>query len=124
MKRTIVSTSLTLAVAGFVGVGAALAQQSYAPGTTPPAPAATPATPDAKATTAPQITAPQSAPGRTESGQSAFTKLDMKQRGYLNAEDVSKLEGFNFKNADKNGDGKLDAAEFNAAWATYAGTPK
>jgi len=48
----------------------------------------------------------------------------MKHRGYLETEDVSKLEGFNFKNADKNGDGKLDATEFNAAWATYSGASK
>jgi hypothetical protein len=118
MKRTFLSTSLALAVAGFLGTGAALAQQYNAPVTTPPTPAATP---DAsKAPTANQVVAPS----KTESGPSAFAKLDMKHRGYLNSEDVSQLQGFNFKNADKNNDGKLDAAEFNAAWALYSGTPK
>ena len=119
MKPTIVSTSLAVAVAGFLGIGSAVAQQSNASGATPSAPPATPATSDAKAPMA-----QSGAPGRTESGPSAFTKLDMKHRGYLETEDVSKLEGFNFKNADKNGDGKLDATEFNAAWATYAGASK
>ena len=59
-----------------------------------------------------------------ESGPSAFAKLDVKHRGYLNSEDVSQLQGFKFKDADKNSDGKLDATEFNAAWAIYSGTPK
>ena len=118
MKRIFLSTSLALAVAGFLGTGAALAQQSNAPVTTPPAPAATP---DAsKSPTANKVVAPS----KTESGPSAFAKLDMKHRGYLNSEDVSQLQGFNFKNADKNSDGKLDATEFNAAWAIYSGTPK
>jgi hypothetical protein len=117
MKRTLLSTSLALAVAGFLGTGAALAQQYNAPAT-PPTSAATP---DAsKSPTANQVVVPS----RTESGPSAFTKLDMKHRGYLNSEDVSQLQGFNFKNADKNNDGKLDATEFNAAWAIYSGTPK
>ena len=118
MKRTLLSTSLALAVAGFLGTGAALAQQYNAPVTTPPTPAATP---DAsKAPTANQVVAPS----KTESGPSAFAKLDIKHQGYLNSEDVSQLQGFNFKNADKNNDGKLDATEFNAAWAIYSGTPK
>lgn len=117
MKRTLLSTSLALAVAGFLGTGAALAQYN-APATTPPTPAATPNA--SKSPTANQVVAPS----RSESGQSAFAKLDMKHRGYVNSEDVSQLQGFNFKNADKNSDGKLDATEFNAAWALYSATPK
>ena len=118
MKRTLLSTSLALAVAGFLGTGVALAQQYNAPVATPPMPAATP---DAsKSPTANQVVLPS----KTESGPSAFAKLDTKHRGYLNSEDVSQLQGFNFKNADKNNDGKLDATEFNAAWAIYSGTPK
>ena len=114
MKRTFLSTSLALTVAGFLGTGAALAQYN-APVATPPTPAATP---DAsKSPTANQVVAPS----KTESGPSAFAKLDTKHRGYVNSEDVSQLQGFNFKNADKNGDGKLDAAEFNAAWTIYSG---
>jgi Ca2+-binding EF-hand superfamily protein len=58
---------------------------------------------------------------RTDSGPSAFAKLDTKHRGYLRSDDVSQLHGFNFKDADKNNDGKLDATEFNAAWAIYSG---
>jgi hypothetical protein len=121
MKRTLLSTSLALAVAGFLGTGAALAQYN-APAATPPTPATTPATPAAttdasKAQTANQVVAPSKA----ESGPSAFAKLDTKHRGYVNIEDVSQLQGFNFKNADKNSDGKLDATEFNTAWAIYSG---
>jgi Ca2+-binding EF-hand superfamily protein len=59
-----------------------------------------------------------------ESGPSAFAKLDIKHQGFLKSEDVSQLQGFNFKSADKNNDGKLDATEFNAAWTIYSGTPK
>jgi len=118
MKRTLLRTSLALAVAGFLGTGAALAQQYNAPVTTPPTPAATP---DAsKSPTANQVVLPS----RTESGPSAFAKLDMKHQGYLTSGDVSQLKGFNFVNADKNTDGKLDATEFNAAWAIYSGIPK
>ena len=114
MKRTFLSTSVALAVAGLLGTGAALAQYN-APVTTPPTPAATP---DAsKSPTANQVVAPS----KTESGPSAFAKLDTKHRGYVVSEDVSQLQGFNFKNADKNSDGKLDAKEFNAAWAIYSG---
>ena len=131
MKRTFLSTSLALAVAGFLGTGAALAQQYNAPATTPPTPAATSApvttpatpvaTPDAsKSPTANQVVVPM----RTESGPSAFEKLDIKHQGFLKSEDVSQLQGFSFKSADKNNDGKLDATEFNAAWTIYSGTPK
>jgi hypothetical protein len=114
MKRTFLSTSLVLAVAGFLGTGAALAQYN-APVATPPTPAATP-----DAAKSPMAN-PVVAPSKTESGPAAFAKLDTKHRGYVNSEDVSQLQGFNFKNADKNSDGKLDAAEFNAAWAIYSG---
>jgi hypothetical protein len=113
MKRTFLSTSLALAVAGFLGTGAALAQYN-APATTPPTPAATP---DTKSPTAKQVVAPS----KTESGPAAFAKLDTQHRGYVNSEDVSQLQGFDFKSADKNSNGKLDAAEFNAAWAIYSG---
>ena len=114
MKRTFLSTSLALAVAGCLGTGVALAQYS-APVATPPTPAATPDAP--KSPIASQVVAPS----KTESGPSAFAKLDTKHRGYVSSEDVSQLQGFNFKNADKNSDGKLDAAEFNAAWVIYSG---
>ena len=122
MKRTFLSTSLALAVAGCLGTGVALAQYSAPVATPPTPPVATPptpaATPDApKSPIASQVVAPS----KTESGPSAFAKLDTKHRGYVSSEDVSQLQGFNFKNADKNSDGKLDAAEFNAAWVIYSG---
>ena len=118
MKRTLLSTSLALAAAAVLGTGVAIAQQYNAPVATPPTPAAAP---DAsKSPTATQVVVPS----KTETGPSAFAKLDTKHRGYLNSEDVSQLQGFNFKNADKNNDGKLDATEFNTAWAIYSGTPK
>jgi hypothetical protein len=117
MKRTLLSTSLAVAVAGFLGTGVTLAQYN-APATTPPTPAATP---DAsKSPTANQV----AVPSRTESGPSAFAMLDMRHQGYLTSADVSQLQGFDFKTADKNNDGKLDATEFNAAWAIYSSTPK
>ena len=117
MKQTLLNTSLALAVAGFLGTGVALAQYN-APATTPPTPAATP---DAsKSPAANQV----AVPSKTESASSAFGKLDMKHRGYLNSEDVLQLQGFNFKDADKNNDGKLDTSEFNAAWAIYSASPK
>ena len=131
MKRTFLSTSLALAVAGFLGTGAALAQQYNAPATTPPTPAATPAPVTAPSTPAATSDGSKSAttnqvvaPSKTESGPAAFAKLDTKHRGYVLSEDVSQLQGFNFKSADKNNDGKLDATEFNAAWTIYSGTPK
>jgi hypothetical protein len=119
MKRTLLNASLALAVAGgFLDTGAALAQQYNAPVATPTTPAAAP---DAsKSPAANQV----AVPSRTDSGPSAFAKLDTKHRGYLNSEDVSQLQGFNFKDADKNNDGKLDAMEFNAAWTIYSATPK
>lgn len=117
MKRTILNTSVALAVTGLLGTGAVLAQTYNAPPTAPPTAATTPDTSKTPA-------ANQVMPGRTESGPSAFGKLDVKHQGYLNSEDVLRLQGFSFKNADKNNDGKLDATEFNAAWAIYASTPK
>ena len=118
MKRAFLSTSLAFAVAGFLGTGAALAQTYNAPVATPPTPA--PTSDVAKPPTANQV----ATPSRTEAGPAAFAKLDAKHRGYLSSEDVLQLQGFNFKTADKNGDGKLDAAEFNAAWAIYSAAPK
>jgi len=118
MKRTLLNTSFALAVAGFLGTGMAFAQPYNPPAATPPTPSATP---DASwAPTADQINVPM----RTDSGPSAFAKLDTKHRGYLSSDDVSQLHGFNFKDADKNNDGKLDAAEFNAAWVIYSSKPK
>ena len=65
-------------------------------------------------------------PNRAELASSAFTKLDGGSRGYLTAEDVRQLDGFEtaFRQADQNGDGRLNASEFNAAWSTYTGNAR
>jgi hypothetical protein len=62
-------------------------------------------------------------PSRAELPGSAFTKLDAGNRGYITLDDVRQLEGFEsaFRQADQNGDGRLNASEFNSAWAIYTG---
>ncbi len=62
-------------------------------------------------------------PNRAELASSAFTKLDAGNRGYVTLEDVRQLEGFEsaFRQADQNGDGRLNASEFNSAWGAYTG---
>ena len=80
MKRTLLSTSLALALAGFLGTGAALAR-SNAPAASRP----TTATPEAsKSPTANQVVAPS----KTESGPAAFAKIDTKHRSYVTSEDI------------------------------------
>jgi hypothetical protein len=65
-------------------------------------------------------------PSRAELPASAFTKLDSNQRGYVTREDARQLDGFDaaFRTADQDGDGRLNASEFNAAWAIYSGNPR
>ncbi|HVE51051.1 MAG TPA: hypothetical protein VNG69_15735 [Casimicrobiaceae bacterium] len=62
-------------------------------------------------------------PNRAELASSAFTKLDAGSRGYITLDDVRQLQGFEsaFRQADQNGDGRLNASEFNVAWAMYTG---
>jgi len=62
-------------------------------------------------------------PNRAELPNSAFTKLDAGSRGYVTLDDVRQLEGFEtaFRQADQNGDGRLNASEFNSAWGVYTG---
>ncbi len=133
MNRNFVHPALAVAVAAFLTTGAAVAQ-STAPSATPPmappsgssvgTPTATPST-MAPASDAAKSPASQGAvPSKTDSATAAFGKLSMKHQGYVTSDDVSKLQGFNFQSADKNNDGKLDQAEFNAAWSTYSGTTK
>jgi hypothetical protein len=133
MNRNFVHPALAVAVAAFLATGAAVAQ-STAPAATPPmtAPSGSQAgTPS----TAPSMMAPATdaskspaaegmLPSKTDSASAAFGKLSTKHQGYVTSDDVSKLQGFNFKTADKNNDGKLDQTEFNAAWSTYSGTTK
>ena len=65
-------------------------------------------------------------PNRAELSSSAFTKLDGANRGYLTAEDVRQLDGFEsaFRQFDQNGDGRLNQSEFNAAWSAYTGNSR
>jgi len=65
-------------------------------------------------------------PNRAELASSAFTKLDGANRGYLTLEDVRQLDGFEsaFKQADQNGDGRLNQSEFNSAWSAFTGNAR
>jgi hypothetical protein len=65
-------------------------------------------------------------PNRAELASSAFTKLDAASRGYLTIEDVRQLNGFEsaFRQADRDGDGRLNASEFNAAWGAFTGNTR
>lgn len=134
MNRNLIHPSLVVAVAAFLGTGAAIAQSttpSATPSMTAPSasPAGTPGTGPSGMTTTPGASTASSPtqgalPSKTDSATAAFGKLSMKHQGYVASEDVSKLQGFNFQSADKNNDGKLDQTEFNAAWSTYSGTAK
>ena len=59
------------------------------------------------------------APSKSDTAVQAFEKLDSAKAGYVSKEQAAKLNGFDFTQADKNKDGKLDRDEFNAAWGTY-----
>ena len=106
---------LVAAVAGsLVASGWALAQtQTYGAGTAKAPPAQSTAT-----TQMPSVT-----PSKSETAASAFEKLDKSHLGYVTRADAAKLNGFDkaFEQADKDKDGKLSRAEFNAAWAIYTG---
>ena len=62
-------------------------------------------------------------PNRAELPASAFGKLDAANRGYVTLDDVRQLSGFEtaFRQADQNGDGRLNLSEFNTAWGIYTG---
>ena len=62
-------------------------------------------------------------PSRSELPMSAFNKLDNNNKGYVTRDDVQQLSGFEsaFGQADQNRDGRLNASEFNSAWAIYTG---
>ena len=64
------------------------------------------------------------APSKSDTAVSAFQKLDATKAGYVTKEQAAKIDGFDFTQADKNKDGKLDRDEFNAAWGMYSGKPQ
>lgn len=68
---------------------------------------------------------PAMVPGKMETADSAFAKLDASKKGYLSAEDTKVLEDFDepFKAADGDGNNQLTPAEFIKGWEKYTGIP-
>lgn len=101
-----------LVVAASLASGTALAQGT--PGTTPAATINGPAA---------QPMPRGVVPNKAELAISAFHKLDPDNKGYVTRDDVAQLAGFEsaFAQADMNRDGRLNASEFNTAWAIYTG---
>lgn len=66
-------------------------------------------------------TAISTAPGKAESADSAFKKLDIGGKGYVTAEDVAQMPGFDkaFQAADVKRSGRLTLNEFRKAWSMY-----
>jgi len=62
-------------------------------------------------------------PSKSEIADSAFKKLDVTNKGYVDREDVRGLDGFDaaFVAADTGHTGKLTNAQFKKAWAVYTG---
>ncbi|HSH72556.1 MAG TPA: hypothetical protein VK974_05800 [Methylophilaceae bacterium] len=68
---------------------------------------------------------PNVVPSKHEIAESAFTKLDRGQKGFVSPEDVKVLPEFNkrvFAKVDADHDGKLTREEFKIGWYVYAGT--
>jgi len=68
---------------------------------------------------------PNVVPSKHEIAESAFTKLDRGQKGFVSKEDVQVLPEFNkrvFPKVDADHDGKLSREEFKIGWYVYAGT--
>jgi hypothetical protein len=74
-------------------------------------------------TTAPAEVVEPIAPSKAEIADSAFKKLDVSGKGYVNHEDVRGLDGFAhaFELADPQRTGKLSLAQFRKAWEAYTG---
>ena len=113
-----------LAVVGALAVaGTASAQSAYPNDASKNAPAAaqaqSPTTPSDRMAAKPII------PGRAETPDSAFKKLDATGKGYVTKTDVQGLSGFDaaFQQNDGNHDGQLTQDEFRRAWTTYSGNP-
>lgn len=68
---------------------------------------------------------PNVIPSKHEIAESAFSKLDKGQKGFVSQEDVKVLPEFNkrvFSKVDADHDGKLTREEFKVGWYVYAGT--
>ena len=61
-------------------------------------------------------------PARTDSVDTAFTRLDAGGKGYVTKDQTQAMDGFNksFEAADMNHDGRLTRDEFNKAWTDYS----
>lgn len=68
---------------------------------------------------------PTMVPGKLETADSAFAKLDDGKKGYLTTEDTKVLENFDeaFKKADGDDNRQLDPMEFMQGWELYTGIP-
>lgn len=68
---------------------------------------------------------PAMVPGKMETADSAFAKLDAEKKGYLTTEDTKVLEGFGeaFEKADNDGNHQLSPKEFIQGWESYTGIP-
>jgi hypothetical protein len=101
---------VSLALAGMLASGAALAQSSSAPNPTPAPPQ-------------PQQPLPAAAPDASNpapTGAPAFSDLDKKGKGYIQRSDLPKDNDAlkemraHFNEADKDHNGRVDASEYNA----------
>ena len=101
---------------GFLGT--AVAQYGTAP-STPPKQGAT----EPGKAMAPADTMKIAGPGKAETADAAFKKLDASGKGYVTMGDTKSLSGFDkaFQSADANRDGKLSSEEFKKAWQDYTG---
>jgi hypothetical protein len=68
---------------------------------------------------------PAMVPGKMETADSAFAKLDAGKKGYLTTEDTRVLENFDeaFHKADTDGNRQLSPQEFIQGWEIYTGIP-
>ena len=111
-QRNLVGTILACCAIGIAGTtiaqdslsGADQAAPQNRPGLTP----ATPPTGNALTPTA------------FDSADTVFNRFDTSRRGYLTKDQLQKLDGFPFEDADLNHDGRLTADEFSKAWADYS----
>lgn len=68
---------------------------------------------------------PAMVPGKMETADSAFAKLDTGKKGYLTTEDTEVMDGFDdaFKAADADRNDQLTPEEFIRGWESYTGIP-